>query len=514
MRRTAFASVLVLASAVAQAQLSSYGNLLLTDAAPDANAHFGATLATGDFDGDGDADLAIGARRAEDLDGGVTLVINDDGVLQPGRYGGTLAGEGSEQLGTALVACDVDGNGRDDLAIGAPGNSDFGGDSAGAVYIYTLAPISGLDGWLWTRRQTLAQGDLLGSVSVQGDRLGSALACGDFDGDGYDDLAIGAPQKDVSVGIDNAGQVVVIHGSATGLSSLTDEIWNQDTARDGVDVNGVAEADDLFGSALASGDFDGDGFDDLVIGVPAEDVSGSTNTGAVHVLFGSDGRLTPVGQRLVTVATFEAMGLGAGPGNNDRFGSSLAVGDFDHGDHPLDNNYADLAIGAPDRAYGGRSHAGTVFVLQGGYGAALFEDGNVLTGGDTPQAAQDFEYFGDALAAARIDGDSRDDLVIGRHGRSIDVVESAGAVTVFFGEEYTGFVDAGQQFLYASRGYASGPPQYVAGYGVGLAAADFDADGRADLAVGIYGQPVAGIDYAGAVQMVFTRGLFADGLEF
>lgn len=109
---------------------------------------------------------------------------------------------------------------------------------------------------------------LPGSVSA-GALFGHALAAGDFDGDGFDDLAIGAPGEDVS-GHDHAGAVFVLRGSASGL------------------LEGAAHKGDWFGHALAAGDFDGDGEHDLAIGAPGADLpSPGGGEGLVSVLRGS-----------------------------------------------------------------------------------------------------------------------------------------------------------------------------------------------------------------------------------
>jgi hypothetical protein len=86
---------------------------------------------------------------------------------------------------------------------------------------------------------------------------------GDFNGDGFDDLAVGAPLENVS-GINAAGAVSIIYGSRRGLSASGNQFWHENVSG----VDGAAANDDRFGIALAAGDFNGDGFDDLAIGVP------------------------------------------------------------------------------------------------------------------------------------------------------------------------------------------------------------------------------------------------------
>lgn len=122
-----------------------------------------------------------------------------------------------------------------------------------------------------------------GAAAVIGDPLM------DFDGDGFADLAVGVPGEDANGGAGDTGGVSVIYGSAGGLSATAtpDQFWTQDSPN----VEGAAEVNDDFGSALAAGDFNADGFTDLAIGVPGEDAS-ATSDGGVNVIYGSAGGLS------------------------------------------------------------------------------------------------------------------------------------------------------------------------------------------------------------------------------
>jgi hypothetical protein len=121
-----------------------------------------------------------------------------------------------------------------------------------------------------------------------GDRFGNAVVHGDFNGDGFRDLAMGVASEDIrnvpAPSIANAGALEVIYGSLYGLSATNRQFWQQGGA--GV-VADVAEPEDAFGNALAAGDFNNDGYDDLAIGVADEDVRDVVDAGAVHVLYGS-----------------------------------------------------------------------------------------------------------------------------------------------------------------------------------------------------------------------------------
>jgi hypothetical protein len=137
----------------------------------------------------------------------------------------------------------------------------------------------------------------------------------DFSGDGVDDLAIGL-DEDVG-GHEDAGAVNVLAGSAGGLTVAGAQIWHQDSPG----VPGAPAFLDGFGSALAAGDFDGDGFDDLAIGVPEEDVGGASDAGVVNVLFGSAAGLTAAGSQIWHQ---DSAGVPGAAENFDRFGNVLA----------------------------------------------------------------------------------------------------------------------------------------------------------------------------------------------
>src|SRR5262249_51443680 len=104
----------------------------------------------------------------------------------------------------------------------------------------------------------------------------------DFNNDGYDDLAIGVPDDSVN-GHPAAGAVQVLYGRAGGLSATNNQLWHKDSPN----ILGDAEDNELFGSALACGDFNGDGFADLAIGTPGGNVNNYEQAGSVTILYGS-----------------------------------------------------------------------------------------------------------------------------------------------------------------------------------------------------------------------------------
>ena len=152
----------------------------------------------------------------------------------------------------------------------------------------------------------------------------------DFNGDGHADLAVGAPEEDLGAHgeIDDAGAVQVLYGSVSGLSANLpdDQLWTQDglwTPNGSVqDIKGGPETGDRFGAALATGDFNGDGYCDLAIGIPGEDISGVIDGGAVQVLYGSANGLSATNNQLWTQ---DSDGVKFVAQSGDHFGNSLGA---------------------------------------------------------------------------------------------------------------------------------------------------------------------------------------------
>jgi hypothetical protein len=186
---------------------------------------------------------------------------------------------------------------------------------------------------------------------------------GDFNGDGFADLALGVPSEDITVPFfqnpfgggggsithQDAGAVNVIYGSSGGLTAPTagfpaSQFWTQESAG----VLGSGAASDRFGTALASGNFNGDQFPDLAIAVPGEvtTVSGTSLRGAVQILYGSPNGLTAAGNQLINLSQLFATALAES--RTLRVGNALVWGDF-NGD-----GFGDLAVEGqnigPDRA--------------------------------------------------------------------------------------------------------------------------------------------------------------------
>jgi hypothetical protein len=319
----------------------------------------------------------------------------------------------------ALLAATRRGDGFADLAVGVPGE-DVGDSAADAGAVNVL--YAGPDGIRIDYNQMWYEDNLPGdSESEVFDAFGSALAAGDFDGDGFDDLAIGVPYEDVGT-VADAGAVNILYGSGAGLTAAGDQILYQ-----GAGLLGEPGELDLFGYALAAGRLGDGNCEDLAIGVRNEDVDGVSSAGAVNVVYGSPAGLAAAGNQL-----FDQGSLLAGvPEAYDFFGSALAIGDFNR------DKYGDLAVGVPREDVGGKADAGAVNVIFGTSGG-LSASGNVVWTEDDVATglSQAGDQAGYALAAGDIDGDGADDLVIGVPYQDIGTAVDAGAFDILYSYPY------------------------------------------------------------------------------
>jgi len=352
-----------------------------------AGDHAGQALAIGDFDGDGYDDLAVGIP---DKARGAVAIYKGTSA---GPVAWTLLTEptgAAVQLGRALVALDLDGDGIADLAVGAPGDAEH----AGQVLTFHGSP-AGL------RLDRRLSADLAGAP---GDEFGAALAAGPItgltrsdrcrpalDGNRYAALVIGAPGARVA-------------GVAGGAAYVVQEIVPSCARRVLVTTrlvpHGAPIAGAAFGAALAVGDLDDDGHADVIVGAPGGDA-----------IFTFGGRLPPEPDP----RAWSAMAAGGATIHGARgsaFGSALVVGEL------LPGGGSELAVGAP----GG---AGQVAIYHGGSLAPVL----ALTLTDTIPEPGD--QFGAALAIGNVDrSDSSTDLVVGIPGENAQ----AGAIAILHGD--------------------------------------------------------------------------------
>jgi hypothetical protein len=384
---------------------------------------------------------------------------------------GAAAAGGSQPTGAAASAAplraDFNGDGAADLAIGVPGENNF----AGVVQVlYGSSPggLTGVGSQLWSQSSPG-----IASAPESGDQFGAVLAAGDFNGDGAADLAIGVPGEN-----DFAGVVHVLYGSSPGgLTGTGSQLWSQNSPG----IASAPERDDIFGGALAAGDFNGDAAADLAVGVPGE----NNFAGVVQVLSGaSPGGLTGTGSQLWSQ---NVAGIADTAETEDLFGFELATGDF-NGDAA-----ADLAIGV----LGENNFSGVVHVLNGSAPGGLTAVGSQLWSQNSPgiaSAPEPGDGFGFDLAAADFNGDAADDLAVGVPGEN----NFAGVVQVLSGSSPGGLTGTGSQLWSQNSPGIASAPESGDEFGFALAAADFNGDGVADLAVGVEGENNA----SGVVQVL------------
>jgi FG-GAP repeat len=300
----------------------------------------------------------------------------------------------------------------------------------------------------------------------------------DFDNDGADDLAVGVPGEDTGGRVD-AGAVNVLYGEAP-TPGVRGQLFTQ--------VGGTVESGDQFGVGLASADFDNDGFADLAVSAPTENVAGAAEAGAVSVLYGSAGGLGTARGQLFTQ-------VGNPAESGDQFGFVLAAGDFDN------DGFADLAAGVPFENVGATADAGAVSVLRGSAGGLTTAGGQFFT--QVGGAVEGGDSFGIALAAGDFTHDGFTDLASGASLENIATISDAGTVSVLRGSA-GGLTTDGAQ-LFGSPGDAAEAGDQ---FGFALAAGDFNNDLFADLAVGAAEDVGAAVD-AGAVNVLYGS---SDGL--
>src|SRR5215510_7106403 len=306
--------------------------------------------ALGDVNGDGFDDVLISSPHAAG-DGrwwsGVSYVVygnasgtNIDLANFNASEGFRIIGSQYESIGQSVSAAgDVNGDGRMDFLIGVSNAGSDGNWLAGATYL-----IYGSDSG--------ADVDLASLSPSQGVRLDgefethsgfSVSAAGDVNGDGLADIIIGAPSPFSFPG-QGGGSAFVVFGKTGGLSNM--DLANLEPG-DGFRINGAAVGDQVGYSVSSAGDFNGDGYGDLIIGAPYADPDGRTDAGSAYVIFGKASGFGDIDLANLSAADgFRIDGPSGDQGNlgfelPNHLGFSVAAGDIN------DDGYSDVVVGTP-----------------------------------------------------------------------------------------------------------------------------------------------------------------------
>ena len=410
----------------------------------------------GDVNGDSFADLIIGALDGDpggDSEAGESYVVfgKSSGFTAAvdlstlnGTDGFRLDGiDADDHSGRAVSSAgDVNGDGFDDLIIGAFGGDPGGDSDAGESYVVfgkssgftAVVDLSTLNGTNGFRLDGLDAGDNSGH---------SVSSAGDVNGDGFDDVIIGARRADGG----DQGESYVVFGKSSGFPTAVDLSTLNGTT--GFRLDGIDAGDESGRSVSSAGDVNGDGFDDLIIGALYADPGGDSSAGESYVVFGKSSGFTAAIDLSTLNGTngFRLDGIDAG----DQSGVSVSSA----GDVNADG-FDDVIIGANGGTPGGESYV--VFGKSSSFTAAI--DLSTLNG--TTGFRLDGIDAGDqsgvsVSSAGDVNGDGFDDLIIGAESADPDGDSAAGESYVVFGGNFTGGAetqvgDATANTLTASQG--------------------------------------------------------------
>ena len=471
--------------------------------------------APGDDGGDNVYDIIVTASDGTNsTNHNVAITVTDVNDLVPlssldGTNGFTLNGiDSDDQSGFSVSSAgDVNGDGYDDLIIGAFGADPNGTLNAGETYVvYGGANAPGTDGVLDLSDLDGTNGFVLTGIDETDFSGVSVSSAGDVNGDGYDDLIIGARRADPN-GDSDAGETYIVYGGARapGTEGVLDLSMLNGT--NGFILTGIDAGDRSGWSVSSAGDVNGDGYDDLIIGARYADPNGNNQAGETYVVYG--GARAPGSDGVLDLSELDGSNgfILNGIDRGDQSGISVSSAGDVNGD-----GYDDLIIGARNADPNGDSYAGETYIVYGGarapgtggrFNLSTLDgtNGFILNGIDA------YDYSGSSVSSAGdVNGDGYDDLIIGAWGGDPNGNNSAGETYIIYGGANApgtgGVLDLSG--LDGTNGFTLTGIDAYDFSGVSVSSAgDVNGDGYDDLIIAAYGGDPNGNSYAGETYIVY-----------
>ncbi len=416
-----------------------------------------------------------------------------------GQNGFTINGVSEdERSGTSVSSAgDVNGDGIDDLVIGALAANSGGNDYAGRSYV-VFGTASGLPNPLNLEDINGLNGFTINGAAANDFSGGSVSSAGDVNGDGNDDLIIAAKSASPN-NISGAGTSYLIFGADTGLPNPL----NLDSLNgtDGIIINGIATNDNSGTSVSSAGDINDDGFDDLIIGASLASPSNISAAGSSYVVFGTASGL-PNPLSLGSINGLNGFTINGVAADNQSGNSVSGAGDI-NGD-----GIDDLIIGAKLASPDGNFTAGSSYVVFGttsGFPNPLkLEDIDGINGFAINGVAIGDQAGVSVSAAGDINGDGIDDLIIGAYFANSAGGNDTGSSYVIFGSDSGLPNPFDLDDINGLNGFTINGVSAGDFSGISVSSADdINGDGLDDL---IIGAPLAGPnsnDFSGSSYVVF-----------